>query len=355
MSNQRPALTALDPGRFETPAIMKQAVKAHRALAELKGIVASVPNPNILIQTLGLREAKDSSEIENIFTTHDELYRELSMPSVDASPAAKEVARYSQALNAGFDEVRRTGLLTTTQVVAIQAVLEQSDAGIRKLPGTILRNDAGSTVYTPPSPELLPSLLTDLDKFINDGEIFDADPLVKMALMHHQFESIHPFYDGNGRTGRIMNVLYLVKEGLLEIPVLYLSRGIVRTKSDYFHFLQSARDEDRWEDWAKYMLEVVEATAEDSVRTITDIRNLMLDFKHRVRKELKFYSQDLINNLFRHPYTRIEFIQNDLGISRVTAAKYLDELSTAGYLTKRKIGNANVYVNDALFAILSRS
>lgn len=355
MATDIPALTTLDPARFETPVIMKQVVKAHRALAELKGMVASVPNPNILIQTLGLREAKDSSEIENIFTTHDELYREMSMPSVDASPAAKEVARYSQALNTGFAEVRRTGLLTTSQVVAIQSVLEESDAGIRKLPGTILRNNSGATVYTPPSPELLPSLLTDLDRFINDGEIFDADPLVKMALMHHQFESIHPFYDGNGRTGRIMNVLYLVKEGLLDIPVLYLSRGIVRTKSDYFRLLQSTRDEDRWENWVKYMLEIVEATAEDSIRTITDIRNLMLDFKHRVRNEFKFYSQDLINNLFRHPYTRIEFIQEDLSVSRVTAAKYLDELSTAGYLTKRKIGNANVYVNDALFAILSRS
>ena len=193
----------------------------------------------------------------------------------------------------------------------------------------------------------------DLDKFINDNSIFETDPLVKMALIHHQFESIHPFYDGNGRTGRIMNVLYLVKENLLDIPALYLSRAIVRTKSDYYAKLQAVRDHDAWEEWILYMLSAVEQTAAEGITTIQSIKGLLLEYKHRIRARHKFYSQDLINNLFSFPYTKIEFIQNDLKVSRLTATRYLDELARDNLLRKRKIGRSNYYVNEPLFRILT--
>jgi len=198
-------------------------------LAELKGIAASIPNQGILINTLGLQEAKDSSEIENIVTTHDELFKDDVLPEAFANPAAKEVLRYRQALRLGYEQVRATGLMTTNHIIAIQAELERNNAGLRKLPGTALKNAGGETVYLPPQhPDEIVTLMRDLERFINESEIFAVDPLIKMALIHHQFESIHPFYDGNGRTGRILNVLYLVKEGLLDVPVLYLSSHIVR-------------------------------------------------------------------------------------------------------------------------------
>lgn len=196
--------------------------------------------------------------------------------------------------------------------------------------------------------------MRDLEQFINEPDIFDADPLIKMALIHHQFESIHPFYDGNGRTGRIINVLYLLKESLLDIPVLYLSRQIVRTKTDYYHLLQAVRDRDAWEEWVFYMLKVVEHTAGETITTIHAIKAALLDAKHRIRSRYKFYSQDLINNLFTHPYTKIEFVERDLKVSRLTATKYLNALTEGGFLEKHKIGRSNYYINLALNAILTR-
>lgn len=355
MSSSRPLqpLERLDPARFETPAILKQLVAAHRRLAELKGIAASMPNQDILISTLGLQEAKDSSAIENIVTTHDELFRDAAALDTATSPAAKEVVRYNRALRVGFEAVRKCGLLIGNHILDIQAELEKNRPGYRKLPGTVLMDGAGRVIYTPPSPELLPDLMGDLDRFINDGALFDADPLVKMALIHHQFESIHPFYDGNGRTGRIINVLYLVKEGLLDTPVLYLSRAIVHTKADYYRLLQSVRESGQWEEWVSYMLGAVERTAAEGITTIQAIKNLLLDYKHRIRARHKFYSQDLINNLFSHPYTKIEFVQHDLKVSRLTATKYLDRLVTDGFLRKRKLGRSNYYINEPLFKILT--
>ena len=191
-----------------------------------------------------------------------------------------------------------------------------------------------------------------LERFINAPELFAVDPLIKMALIHHQFESIHPFYDGNGRTGRILNVLYLVKEDLLEIPVLYLSSHIVRTKADYYRLLQAVRDDDAWEDWVLYMLQAVEITAAQTISTIRAIKTALYDYKHRIREQFKFYSQDLINNLFTHPYTRIEFVQRDLDVSRLTATKYLDALAESGFVMKQRIGRGNYYVNAALSELL---
>ena len=208
-------------------------------------------------------------------------------------------------------------------------------------------------MYTPPQdPAEIVELMRDLERFLNDPDVFAADPLIKMALAHHQFESIHPFYDGNGRTGRIVNVLYLVKEGLLDIPVLYLSKHIVRTKADYYRLLQTVRDDNTWEEWVMYMLDAVEQTATQTLATIHAIKTALFDYKHRIRAQHKFYSQDLINNLFTHPYTKIDFLQRDLQVSRLTATKYLDALAASGFVQKQKVGRSNYYVNRALNQIL---
>ena len=346
-------LEQLDAARFDTPAILKKLASSSRRLAELKGIAASIPNQGILINTLGLQEAKDSSEIENIVTTHDELFKDDVLPEAFANPAAKEVLRYRQALRVGFEQVRASGLLTANHIIQIQGELERNNAGFRKLPGTALKDGAGRTVYTPPQdPAEIVTLMRDLERLLNDPDVLAVDPLIKMALAHHQFESIHPFYDGNGRTGRIVNVLYLVKEGLLDIPVLYLSKHIVRTKADYYRLLQTVRDDDTWEEWVLYMLEAVEQTAAQTLATIHAIKTALFDYKHRIRAQHKFYSQDLINNLFTHPYTKIDFLQRDLQVSRLTATKYLDALAATGFVQKQKVGRSNYYVNQALNQIL---
>jgi Fic family protein len=350
-----PPLTRLDPRRFDRPDILKRLAAAGRPLAELKGLAASIPNEGILINTLALQEAKDSSEIENIVTTHDELFREADLIEPTTPMATKEVARYREALRAGFERVAATRLLTNNDIIEVQAVLEANRAGFRTLPGTALKDTKGRTVYTPPQePAEIVHLMGELEKFINDDALFDADPLVKMALIHHQFESIHPFYDGNGRTGRIVNVLYLVKEGLLEIPILYMSRYIVENKAGYYRLLQAVRDEDQWEDWVLYMLTAVEKTAAAGVATVHAIKRLLLDYKHRIREQHhKFYSQDLINNLFSHPYTKIEYVERDLDVTRATAAKYLEALVTSGFLEKHKVGRNNYYMNRPLTDILT--
>lgn len=348
-------LEALDVTRFDTPAILKRLASSSRALAELKGVAASIPNQGLLINTLGLQEAKDSSEIENIVTTHDELFRGDVLADAQPHAAAKEVLRYREALYVGFKRVLDTELITANHLIEIQAVLEGNRAGFRMLPGTALKDGAGRTVYTPPQdPAEIVRLMSELERFINEPSLFMADPLIKMALIHHQFESIHPFYDGNGRTGRILNVLYLVQQGLLDIPVLYLSHFIVNTKSDYYRLLQVTRDEDLWEDWVLYMLTAVEQTARQTMTMIVEIRTALFDYKHRIRTGFKFYSQDLINSLFMHPYSKLEFIQRDLNVSRLTATKYMQLLAEGGFVVKQKIGRTNYYVNPVLTAILTR-
>ncbi len=346
-------LRHLASDRFESAPILKRLAGATRQLAELKGVAHSIPNQSILINTLALQEAKDSSAIENIVTTHDELFRYDAFPEEAGSSAAKEVLRYRQALRVGFEAVQKTGLLTVSHVLNIQEGLEGNSSGFRRIPGTVLKDGAGRIVYTPPQhPDTIVSLMTDLERFINDDRAFDADPLIKMAIMHHQFESIHPFYDGNGRTGRILNVLYLVQKGLLDIPVLYLSRYIVRTKADYYRLLRDVRERDAWEHWVLYMLTGIEITARDAISTIRQILAALLETKHRIRGKYKFYSQDLINNLFTHPYTKIQFLERDLDVSRITATKYLDTLAADGFLRKHRVGRTNYYMNVALLEIL---
>jgi len=341
---------------LETRAVLKKTASAHRYLAELKGMATAIPNENILISTLTLQEAKDSSEIENIITTQDDLYKSELFAEYIKSPAAKEVGNYATALQKGFEQVRINRLLTMNHILAIHKELEQNTAGIRKLPGTELKNQhTGATVYTPPqSHDEILHLLGNLEQFINDDTLTDLDPLVKMAVIHYQFESIHPFYDGNGRTGRIINILYLVVKGLLDIPILYLSRYIIRNKSEYYRLLRTIDTSGDWEPWILYMLHGVETTARQTIWIIQSINTIMMDYKNRIRLELpKIYSQDLLNNLFRHPYTKIEYVQNDLQVSRLTATKYLAQLSEKGFLVKSKIGRYNYYINQPLMELFS--
>ncbi|MCX6273379.1 MAG: Fic family protein [Bacteroidetes bacterium] len=340
----------------ETKKVLKSLPAAHAALAELKGITSTIPNQNILINTLGLQEAKDSSAIENIITTHDDLYKSgLNLDSFK-SLNVKEVHKYIAALKKGFELTSATGLLTNKTILQIQEVLEDNNAGFRKLPGTALKNETtGETVYTPPQDydEIL-RLMSNLEKYINDPQMSDVDPLIKMAIIHFQFESIHPFYDGNGRTGRIINILYLIIEKLQSLPILYLSSYIIQHKPDYYQYLQKIRDENLWEDWILFMVKGVEETAKETIELIKRINRLMLDYKHRLRDNYKFYSQDLLNNLFKHPYTKIEFIVNDLGVSRLTAANYLNKLSADKMLRKEKLGTGNYYINQELFELLTK-
>lgn len=343
------------PHDIETKAVLKKAARAHQALAELKGVVASIPNQTILVNTLSLQEAKDSSAIENIVTTHDDLYQSDVAARRFVTLAAKEVHNYAAALREGFEKVKRTGLITTNDILEIQARIEENRAGFRKLPGTTLKNDAtGEVVYTPPQhPDEIVALMGNLERFLNEPDLCDWDPLVRMAVAHHQFESIHPFYDGNGRTGRILNILYLVQQDLLGSPILYLSRFINQNKNDYYRLLQHPRDTGSWEPWLLFLLEGIEQTAHQTTALVSGIQALMLSTKHRLRGELpKIYSQDLINNLFRHPYTKIEFLMEELGVTRKTASKYLEQLVGIGVLSKHKLGKDNYYLNNALFDLL---
>ena len=232
--------------------------------------------------------------------------------------------------------------------------MEQNNAGFRKQTGTKLINSFGETVYTPPqdSEEVL-NLMSNLEKFINDDNFVDYDPLVKMAIIHYQFESIHPFYDGNGRTGRIINILYLVLKGLLDIPILYLSRYIIENKGKYYQVLQNVRDKEDWESMILYLLKGVEDTSVQTIDLVKRIKNLMQEYKIKLREELpKIYSQDLLNNLFKNPYTKIEFLEKDLQIVRRTSQNYLDMISEIGLLQKIKIGRSNYYINNELIKVL---
>ena len=340
---------------LETKMVLKALPKAHAALAELKGIASTIPSQAILINTLGLQEAKDSSAIENIITTHDDLFKSGLNLEAFKSLEAKEVQNYISALKKGFELITNTGLLTNNVILQIQELLEDNKAGFRKLSGTVLKNTVtGETIYTPPQDyDEIVRLMSNLERYINDSAMQDYDPLIKMAIIHFQFESIHPFYDGNGRTGRIINILYLILEQLQNMPILYLSKYIIRNKSEYYRLLQSVRTEDLWEDWLLFMIKGVEETAKETIELIINIKHLMFDFKRRLRDNYKFYSQDLLNNLFKHPYTKIEFVVNDLGVSRLTAANYLNKLAEDKMLKKEKLGTGNYYINESLFDLLT--
>lgn len=335
---------------LETPEVLRALVTAHRYLAELKGVAKTIPNEGILISSLSMQEAQSSSAIENIITTQDALYKH-ELQSHMADPVTKEVAHYAEALRLGHSMVRRQSALTLNTIIEIQARLEGNRAGFRKVPGTVLKNQStGEVIFEPPQPDKVFGYMSALEVFINTPQ--DIDPLVCMALIHHQFETIHPFYDGNGRTGRIINILYLVLSGLLDTPILYLSRYINQTKSDYYQELQKVRKTSQWEPWLLYILQGVSLTAKHTTGLVERIRDLLLKQKQHIREQHKFYSQDLINNLFYHPYTKVTFLESDLKVSRATATRYLDMLSEDGVLLKRKLGRENYYINFKLVDLL---
>jgi len=342
------------PQIIETKKVLKKTISANRALAKLNGVAKIIPNQAILINSLVLQEAKDSSEIENIITTHDELYR-ASLDVSDVSNDAKEVQNYFKALMRGYELVKENQLLLKKYIVEIQQELEQNNAGIRKQSGTNLKNAlTGEVIFTPPQDyETIQNLLDNLETFINEPN--DVDPLVNMAIIHYQFETIHPFYDGNGRTGRIINILYLILKDLLDIPILYLSRYIIQNKSDYYRLLQEVRTEDKMEEWILYMLDGVEKTSLETIELVENISLLMEKTTIEVKEKLpKIYSKDLIEILFMHPYTKIDFLVNRLSIARQTASIYLKEIEFLGILQSIKIGKSKYFINTSLFNMLRK-
>lgn len=354
-------LYAFPPNRVaQSDSLNAQLVMAHRRLAELKGVAPLLPNQDILLNTLSLQEAKDSSALENIITSHDELFKQgLDLPQFN-SAAAKEVSRYSEALRLGFERIKSNGNLSLKDLVAIQQVLVigEPGPGIRTKAGTrVVNRTTGEVVYDPPQDhDQILELLERLLDFFNQPSDQGFDPLIRMALAHYQFEKIHPFYDGNGRTGRILNLLYLVQHSLLDLPILYLSRFILREKSSYLALLRADPNDDNWEDWLSFLLKGVELTSTETIQTIHKLIELMAKYQHRMKTELpkNVYSLDLLNTLFKHPYTKIDFIVRDVGVKRAAASRYLDELTKAKpeFLVKIKLGRSNYYINQPLFELL---
>lgn len=339
---------------LESKKVLKKVVSSNRALAELKGVAETIPNQSILINALALQEAKDSSEIENIVTTHDELYR-ASVSSTNISNQAEEVQRYKDALYKGFALIKEHKLLLKKHIVEIQKVLENNDAGIRTQSGTSLINDkTGEIIYMPPQNyEDIQNLMTNLEQYINTPYLDEYDPLTKMAIIHYQFESIHPFYDGNGRTGRIINILFLILNNLLDLPILYLSSYIIANKNDYYRLLNEVRTKDNWEEWILYILDGVEVTAKNTISIIKEINSLMKITKEQLSGNLpKIYSKDLLELLFMNPYTKINFLVDELDVTRKTAAVYLREIENLGILESIRIGREVYFINKKLFEIL---
>lgn len=343
---------------LETPNILKSAIRANRELATLNGYCSLLPNNAILLNTIILKEARASSEIENIITTQDELYRALVVENQTIEPATKEVLNYRSALWTGTNLLKEKDLLTTNIIEAVQRELEQNDAGVRRLPGTALVNDlTGETVYTPPDNEAtIRDLLSNLEVYLNTDNS-PIDPLIKMAVAHYQFEAIHPFYDGNGRTGRIMNVLYLIKAGLLDSPILYLSRHIIKNKARYYQLIQAVHSHNQWEEWIMFMLETVETTARATLETIKEIMALLHATIERCRVELPktTYSKELIELLFTQPYTKIEHVVASGIAERRTASKYLQQLEAIGVLKSLKMWKHTIYINHHLMDVLGRA
>jgi Fic family protein len=340
---------------LETRRVLKYAIAANRALAELKGAGDLIPNQSVLVRVIGLQEAKLSSEIENIVTTNDELYRAFSEETARTTDAnTKEVLSYNNALWHGYNRLIDGQPLATRLFVEIARVIKQSDLDIRSTPGTQIQNSTtGEVIYTPPVGEMIVrDKLANLENFLHAED--DLDPLVKMAVLHYQFEAIHPFTDGNGRTGRILNILYLIHVGLLDIPVLYLSRYIIAHKGDYYAGLRQVTENGAWEDWILFLLQAVESTAMQTHKQIQAIRTLMQITTETVRTSLpKIYSKDLIEVLFAQPYCKIRFIE-EAGLGhRQTASKYLHELAGIGVLKPISIGREMYFLNTAFLDLLA--
>lgn len=339
---------------LKTNKILEQLTLSSRALAELKGYANTIPNMHILINAVTINEAKDSSAIENIVTTHDDIYKVLT-ESGYKEENAKEVVDYRNAIWIGYEQIKKDGYINTNTIIKVQGTIERNNAGIRKLPGTELKNSiTGETIYTPPQNEQeIRKYLKNLEDFINDNED-NIDPLIKVCLIHYQFESIHPFYDGNGRTGRILNILYLVLNKLIDSPILYLSKYINKTKQEYYKLFNEVRNNNNFEDWILYILKGIEITSKETIKLIEKIQNEMKNYKEEFRTKLpKIYSKKLLESLFYEVYTKIAYIEKACGVTRLTATSYLNQLEEIGLLESEKIGREKIYKNIRLIKLLA--
>lgn len=350
-----PKLDKLPPKRekVETLVILRQLSKSSKSLGELKGIAQTMPNQEMLINAVVLQEAKDSSEIENIITTQDELYKALATETKQG-PQVKEVINYRKAIFIGHDLLRKQGFLKLKDIEYLQKTIIENNAGIRNMTGTVLKNDkTGEVVYTPPQEkeQILDLMGNFLDHFnINQD---DLPPLINLAILHYQFESIHPFYDGKGRTGRILNILYLIINDFLDIPILYLSSYINENKADYYRLLNKVNNKDEWEEYILYILKAIEITSNRTIQKINSINNLLLETMVIVqREEPKIYRKELIELLFEQPYSKIEYVVQALNVERKAASRYLNRLEEIGVIKSEKIGRENIYVNRKLIEIL---
>lgn len=339
---------------IETKAVLKRCISANRALAELKGAGEVIPNQSILINAIPLQEARVSSEIENIVTTNDALYRAVASPDKQTDPKTREVLNYRTALRRGC-EILAGKPLSTNVIVEVCSCLLNKRADIRKLPGTALKNpETGKVVYTPPvGQDIIRKKLDNLERFIHARG--DLDHLIRLAIIHYQFEAIHPFYDGNGRTGRIINLLYLLEKELLNIPVLYLSRYIIDHKNQYYTLLRQVTGRQNWIEWILFMLRAVEDTAKqttEKIRQIYDLLNKTVEFS-KMNLPPKVYSKELIEMVFVQPYCKIKFLQEAGIAKRQTSSKYLQELARIGILEPRKIGRETIYLNPKLLSLFT--
>jgi Fic family protein len=339
---------------LESKAVLKQTIAARAALADLKGAAHRLPNQGVLIQALGLQEAKLSSEIENIVTTNDALFRGFANDGEGADATTKEVLHYKDALWSGFTWVKDGLPLTTRLFENLYRAVKQADDGVRRLPGTRLSNPFGETIYTPPEGEtVIRDKLANLERFINEES--ELDPLVRLAVMHYQFEAIHPFPDGNGRVGRILNILYLISEHLLDVPILYLSRHIIENKTDYYRGLAGVTERGEWEPWVMYILHAVERTANMTRDRILAIVALMEEATAKAETVLpKIQVPAVLGVVFRHPYCKVRFLEEAGLGSRPTCTKHLKALSSIGLLREQAVWRENYYINDAFFDILVR-
>lgn len=346
-------LPALPPDKeIETKTVLKKVISSSRALSELNGAITKLPNPHLFIDSIHLQEAKASSAIENIVTTHDAIYKASVTSKKIEDHATKEVIHYKNALWYGLQELKKKPLLTTNLFISIVQKIRENQASIRNTSGTQLKNNAGKVVYTPPEGEaLIRQKLKELEEFIHAHDYID--PLVKMALIHYQFEAIHPFSDGNGRTGRIILLLYLQFTGIMELPALYLSKYIIETKRDYYKNLREVTEKGNWENWIVYMLEMIEYSAKEGLKMIREIDKLMEETGKRIQKELpKVYSKELLEVLFKLPYTKRQHLA-DVGLGNLkTVGNYLNDLEAAGILQSEQSGKEKLYLNNPLMEIL---
>ena len=337
---------------IETKKILRKTISAGRALAQLNGTLLNLPNPTLFLDTIYLLEAKASSEVENIITTNDELYKSLVADRKIENSATKEVLSYKEALWLGIEQLKKKPFITTNLCLSLVQCIKQNTASIRNTPGTTLSNTQGEVIYTPPSGEkVIREKLANLEKFINENETID--PLIKMALMHYQFEAIHPFSDGNGRTGRILLLLYLKLSGLLDTPAIYLSEYIIKNKADYYKRLRGVTEKTDWESYILYMLDMVEETSTKGLERLNKITTTMDKTANEIKTKLpKVYSKDLVEILFRLPYTkRQHLIDENIGNPK-TVGNYLQTLEENGFLKSVKVGKEKLYLNQRLLKIL---